>query len=62
MNRHIANQISLFFLAVGLILTGGPLVWMLITAFTSPDALAATPPRAEVLRQTDGGLQRIPLV
>ena len=45
MNRHIANQISLFFLAVGLILTGGPLVWMLITAFTSPDALAATPPR-----------------
>jgi len=24
--------------------------------------LAATPPRAEVLRLTDGGLQRIPLV
>ena len=45
MNRHIANQISLFFLTAGLILTGGPLVWMLITAFTSPDALAATPPR-----------------
>ena len=36
---------SLVVLIIGLILTCGPLVWMLITAFTSPEDLAATPPR-----------------
>ncbi len=45
MSRKFANQLSLFLLSIGLVLTGGPLVWMLITAFTSPDALAANPPR-----------------
>jgi multiple sugar transport system permease protein len=32
-------------LSLGLIFTAGPLVWMLITAFTSPDALAKSPPQ-----------------
>ncbi|HNX74717.1 MAG TPA: carbohydrate ABC transporter permease [Candidatus Rifleibacterium sp.] len=45
MSRKFANQLSLLMLSFGLILTGGPLVWMLITAFTSPDALSASPPR-----------------
>lgn len=45
MKYRFANACSLILLTVGLLLTGGPLVWMLITAFTSPDALAATPPR-----------------
>jgi multiple sugar transport system permease protein len=45
MSRKFANRLALFFLALGLLFTGGPLVWMLITAFTSPDALSASPPR-----------------
>ncbi len=45
MKRHHANRLSLLLLTAGLVLTGGPLVWMLITAFSDPEALAATPPR-----------------
>jgi len=45
MNLRKAHYLSLAFLSIGLILTAGPLVWMVITAFTSPEALAATPPR-----------------
>lgn len=45
MKNKIARTSSLIFLSIGLILTCGPLVWMLITAFTAPDALTANPPQ-----------------
>ncbi len=36
---------SIILLSLGLILTCGPLIFMLITAFTSQEALSSTPPR-----------------
>lgn len=45
MKSKTAFTISLVLLSVGLLITCGPLVWMLITAFTSPEDLATTPPR-----------------
>ena len=45
MKPKFAYYASIITLSLGLILTCGPLVWMLITAFTDPDALTASPPR-----------------
>lgn len=45
MKSRAAFLTSIILLSAGLILTCGPLVWMLITAFTSPEDLSATPPR-----------------
>ena len=39
------SKISIILLSLGLILTCGSLVFMLITAFTSQEALTSTPPR-----------------
>jgi len=39
---------TLIGLSIGLILTVGPLAWMLLTAFTDPKALAESPPRIGV--------------
>ena len=45
MNNKLYSKISIVLLSLGLILTCGPLVFMLITAFTSQEALSSTPPR-----------------
>lgn len=45
MTNKYPKYLSLTFLSLGLIITCGPLCFMLITAFTSPEALTATPPR-----------------
>ena len=39
------HYVSLILLSLGLIATCGPLIFMLITAFTSQEALSSTPPR-----------------
>jgi len=45
MKIRIAHIASITCLTIGLVLTAGPLVWMLITAFTDPKALAENPPQ-----------------
>ncbi len=45
MKIKFAHIASITLLSLGLILTAGPLVWMLITAFTDPEALSAQPPQ-----------------
>ncbi len=45
MKHNLYSKISIILLSLGLILTGGPLIFMLITAFTSQEALTSTPPR-----------------
>lgn len=45
MNIKIYSKVSIILLTLGLILTCGPLVFMLLTAFTSQEALTSTPPR-----------------
>ena len=45
MRHKFYSKISIILLSLGLILTCGPLVFMLITAFTSQEALSSTPPR-----------------
>ena len=42
---NLTPKITVIILALGLIPTAGPLIWMLITAFTSPEGLAASPPK-----------------
>ncbi len=43
-NLKLSKYISLALLSLGLILTTGPLFWMLITAFTDPVMLEKSPP------------------
>ncbi|HNW33873.1 MAG TPA: carbohydrate ABC transporter permease [Candidatus Ozemobacteraceae bacterium] len=43
--RTTTTLLSAGLLSLGLVLTLGPLVWMLITAFTDPAALEQSPPR-----------------
>ncbi len=43
-NYKFWKNISIIFLFIGLIMTAGPLVWMVFTAFTSPEGLAKSPP------------------
>jgi multiple sugar transport system permease protein len=45
MKIRTAHYLAILFLFAGLVLTAGPLVWMLVTAFTDPKALAAKPPQ-----------------
>lgn len=45
MKCRVVNYTVMALLFAGLALTAGPLVWMLVTAFTSPEAISARPPR-----------------
>ena len=41
----LTNIIIYICLSIGIVLTAGPLLWMLVTAFTSPEALRKSPPQ-----------------